>query len=327
MTTAMAGLEVRMSAPVQAALAAIGRTEDLRFSPDNRLLAIAGFTNDQILLLRVRIEATDDGPRVSSDTFMTITSGSLRKPHGVDFIDDETLVIANRHGDVCILKIPTGEPDGRTHHVKAVRILRAGRFHKIKTPGSVGALHEADGKISILVCNNYTHVVTRHLVDPANGYRVVKHSVFCRAGLDIPDGISVNRDGDLVAISSHHTNDVKLFAAAGSKDMEATYSLVESNFPHGIRFTPDDSYVLVADAGAPVIHIYARGEGWQRAHRPSHSFTVLDDATFQRGRVNVEEGGPKGIDIDNRGQVLAVTCEEQVLSFYSLAEVLALPRI
>ncbi|UVK57266.1 hypothetical protein DBIPINDM_003762 [Mesorhizobium sp. AR02] len=28
---------------VRAALSAIGRTEDLRFSPDNRLLAIAGY--------------------------------------------------------------------------------------------------------------------------------------------------------------------------------------------------------------------------------------------------------------------------------------------
>ena len=40
-----AGINFKASAAVRAALSAIGRTEDLRFSPDNRLLAIAIASN------------------------------------------------------------------------------------------------------------------------------------------------------------------------------------------------------------------------------------------------------------------------------------------
>jgi len=48
---------------------------------------------------------------------------------------------------------------------------------------------------------------------------------------------------------------------------------------------------------------------------------VLDDDTFNRGRANPQEGGPKGLDLDRSGKVMAVTCEEQALAFFSLADV------
>ena len=47
----------------------------------------------------------------------------------------------------------------------------------------------------------------------------------------------------------------------------------------------------------------------------------MDDTVFGRGRNNPQEGGPKGIDIDPRGQVLAVTCEFQPLAFFDLNKV------
>ncbi len=31
------------------------------------------------------------------------------------------------------------------------------------------------------------------------------------------------------------------------------------------------------------------------------------------------EGGPKGLDIDRSGNVVAITCEEQALAFFALA--------
>ena len=43
---------------------------------------------------------------------------------------------------------------------------------------------------------------------------------------------------------------------------------------------------------------------------------------FQRGRTNDAEGGPKGVDIDNSGTILVVTCEEQPLAFFRVADLI-----
>jgi hypothetical protein len=50
----------------------------------------------------------------------------------------------------------------------------------------------------------------------------------------------------------------------------------------------------------------------------------MDDAAFERGRYNPEEGGPKGLDVDAGSRVLVVTSECQPLAFFDVRALLAL---
>ncbi|MGH2632977.1 MAG: YncE family protein, partial [Tepidiformaceae bacterium] len=257
-------LEFRATEPVLAAISALGRTEDLRFSPDNRSLVVAGFNGKRCLVLRVRIESTPAGPRVSADDFLELTSDGIGLVHGLDFIDDQTLVVANRNGHVSIVSLPPGELAGRECHVAAIAEVRGGLLSRTKSPGSVAVKHERGGLVTLLVCNNYTHRVTRHVVDPGAGYQVVANGVLFRRSLKIPDGIAVSHDGEWIAVSSHGTHDVKMFSAAWkfARWSAPAGTLGDANYPHGLRFSSDDRHVVVADAGAPVIHVYDRGAGW-----------------------------------------------------------------
>jgi DNA-binding beta-propeller fold protein YncE len=144
-----------------------------------------------------------------------------------------------------------------------------------------------------------------------------------KQGLVIPDGIAISHDGRWIAVSSHGTHDVKIFDASATLGPKAQPAgiLSRANYPHGLRFTQDDKHVLVADAGSPMLHVYAGEGGWTGYREPSRTVAVLDDETFARGSSNPEEGGPKGIDIDRSNTVVAVTCEEQALAFFSLATV------
>jgi len=317
-------LDFRATEPVLAAISALGRTEDLRFSPGNQLLALAGFSGKRCLILKVQVEAGPDGPHVSVDDFLEVTSGGIGLVHGLDFIDDQTLVVANRDGHGSVVPLPSGEMAGRRVHVAPLAEVR-GRFPgRIKSPGSIAVRHEAGGLISLLVCNNYTNHVSRHVLDPRAGYRVVANRLFLRRSLRIPDGIALSHDGEWIAISSHGTHDVKMFSTRGKLGpwSAPAGTLRQANYPHGLRFSSDDAYVLVADAGAPVIHVYHRGDGWGGERSPERSVVVLEDEAFARGRYNEQEGGPKGIDIDQTNRVLAVTCEEQSLAFFSLSRII-----
>lgn len=315
----------RPSDAVREALARLGRTEDIRFSPDNRLLALAGFLEKKCLFLRIAIEHEASGVVVTADDFMEVTSEGISQVHGLDFIDNQTLAIANRNVKVAIIGLPDGAPaGGRQYHAPVLRHLRGGPFCRIKTPGSVAARRMRGGQVELLICNNYAHRVTRHVLAPQLGYLNWRSHILLKQGLDIPDGIAVSGDGRWLAVSSHATRDVKIFDAAAPLGPEAQPAgvLRDANYPHGLRFTPDDRHIVVADAASPNVYVYERGGSWAGPRDPVRTVAVLDKATFIRGHSNPEEGGPKGLDIDRTGTVLATTCEEQVLAFFTVSSVL-----
>src|SRR4051812_24967567 len=92
-------------------LRTLGRTEDAKFSPDNRRLVVVGFLQNILFLFDVEYDFSSAGKKVNLSGLQQITSPCLKKPHSVFFIDDETLVVANRNAGVSILKLP---PRGST---------------------------------------------------------------------------------------------------------------------------------------------------------------------------------------------------------------------
>jgi hypothetical protein len=314
-------IDAHITEPVRAALDAIGRTEDVRFSPDNRLLAIAGFKVRRCLILRVAIEAGASGPRITVDDFMTVSSDRFRAVHGVDFIDDRTIAVASRMGPVSILELPRGELGGRHVHVEALhQVTRASPLLPIKSPGSLALRRRPDGTVSLLVCNNYSSRVTQHFIDTANGHRVARNEVLLARGLHIPDGIALSHDDAWIAVSNHKSENIVLYETAGGPGRwTAPAGLLRGvTYPHGLRFTADGGHLLAAEAGAPLVRVYARGESWRGAREPQRSVAIMDDETFRRGNHNPLEGGPKGLDIDRTGSVVVLTCDEMPLAFFPL---------
>jgi hypothetical protein len=95
------------------------------------------------------------------------------------------------------------------------------------------------------------------------------------------------------------------------------------SYPHGVCFTQNNNFVLVADAAAPYVHLYAKARGdWKGKRDPIASIRTMDDEIFLRGRCNPEEGGPKGLDIANNMTVFATTCHHQPLAFFDLKKIL-----
>ncbi|MFO7629158.1 MAG: hypothetical protein R6W06_06520, partial [Prochlorococcaceae cyanobacterium] len=93
------------SPSVQAAIKRIGRTEDVRFSPDFSRLAILGFNANKVLILALQAYRNSDSqPTILLKDFLEIDCERFRKPHGAHWINDHTLIIANREGAVDIFE-------------------------------------------------------------------------------------------------------------------------------------------------------------------------------------------------------------------------------
>ena len=316
---------------VRIALATLGRTEDIRFSPDNSLAALAGFGHNTCLLLTMKIDWRHGVPSIVLDDFIEIHSPAIMHPHGFDFIGNDRLVVANRAGAITIFRLPPQPFNGRTVTLIPERsISRIGWFHRLRTPGSVAVLPRTDGDIDIYACNTFGRRVSSHRIKRGGWPLFTSGRVVAESGLDIPDGIAISPDKRFIAVSNHNNQCVSIFDLNNPTGPEAKIAgtLSGLSYPHGLRFSPDGKSLYVADAGAPLVHKFVATDGnWAIAAKPSHSVRVLSEKVFLAGRKNDQEGGPKGMDIDNSGTVMAITCEEQPLAFFDVNRLFSDPGV
>jgi hypothetical protein len=318
--------EIGYTAPQEVidAIGALERTEDVRFSPSNRRLAVASFFRNRIAVFDVDIASSRGAATVALTGGVELSSPALRWPHGVDFIDDDTLIVTSRASDVALFRLPSGKREMWSHDTAPLARWPADDTTSLDAPGSVVVTPVEPGLCEVLICNNSGHTVTRHLVNRGGGE--LKHSeILLRSHLEVPDGVSVSPDRRWIAVSNHSTHNVLLYEGSPALGPEADPDgvLRRVHYPHGLRFSGDGRHLFVADAGAPYLHVYAQGpDEWRGVRDPVGSVRIMEDAIFERSRHNIEEGGPKGLDIDAHSQVLAVTSEGQPLAFFEVAALL-----
>jgi hypothetical protein len=303
---------------VRDAVLSLERTEDVRFSPSNRRLAVAGFLKNKITVFEVSIAASQNSKSIVLTDVAEFSSACLSAPHGLDFIDDDKILVANRDGEACIFELPQNAAG--SFELAPLAIIHS---DNIDSPGSVAVIRNERGLNEALICNNYTHRITRHSLDL--GHATNGSEVLLNKWLEVPDGISVSKQGEWIAVSSHRTHAVLLYENASSlNEVSGPIGILRGNsYPHGLRFTSDGRFILVADAAAPYVNIYERGgSDWRGLHDPLLSLRVLDNEEFMRGHHNVEEGGPKGIDVNETLNVMVSTCECQPLAFFDLEAIL-----
>lgn len=320
-------LECEVLGTARRVLASISRTEDVAFSPDGATLAIADFGQDEIAFFT--LELPSDGPVRLTDG-VRLACPELAAPHGLTFIGNDHVVVASREGAVALFEVPR-QFDGESHKVDHPVAMLGDGPTGFTSPGSVAARSLGAERFDVLVCYNYAHVVTRYELDLADGVMQGQERPAVQKWMDIPDGVCFSADGQWLAVSNHNMNAVLLYRndelLGPASDPDGIARGVA--YPHGLFFSPDGSALFVADAGTPYVHVYRRGAaGWNGVHFPVASTRVIDDVRFHAGRahpdgINTQEGGPKGIDLHPTAPLVAITCEEQVLSFATVEELSA----
>jgi DNA-binding beta-propeller fold protein YncE len=318
--------ELRYTAPpgVTRALASLGRTEDVCLSPSGRRLAVAALSRNRIAVFDIDIAVSRGGARIALSGGCELSSSALQQPHGLAFVDDETVIVTSRGSGVAAFTLPPGETGVPSHELRPVASW-PGNGPLFDVPGSVSVTHAEDGASEILVCNNGGNSVTRHRLNGDADRVMSSGRVLLRKYLDIPDGVAVTGDGRWIAVSNHNTHNVLLYdrSRALDADSEPDGILRSVYYPHGLAFGDGGRHLFVADAGAPSLHAFAQGpDEWRGVHHPVATVRVMEEAVFLRGRSSPAHGGPKGLDIDVRSNVIVVTSEFQPLAFFDVTTLL-----
>jgi hypothetical protein len=318
-------MRIHYTAPqhVRDVIAASGRTEDVKFSPGNKRLALASYSKNKVAVFDIDIGESSNGIQIDITGVAEIHSKHFKNPHGLDFIDDETFIVSNRRGDVQIFKLSAAKLENNRYELEPLGII--GSDHGLDAPGSLSVAHKDRNVYEVLICNNDGNSITRHLLNSGTNCSVARDEVLLKKWLDIPDGICVSTNGRWIAVSNHKMHSVLVYEnnQALNEASDPDCILRQVFFPHGVRFTADGHYLVVADAGAPYVHVYRReGPSWRGVSNPLASYRVMSEEVFLRGRNNPMEGGPKGVDINNAANVLVTTNECQNLAFFDLAKIL-----
>lgn len=313
-------LPITASPEISHLLANLVRTEDVRFSPDNNFLAIADADNDQIVLVYFAAQQSPQ-PAILVSRVVALKSDHLQYPHGIAFLDNTTIVVANRLGDVTAFRLPAAS-ELTEELVEPLFVVAESEKTKVQNPGSVDVYKLADGTFRMLVCNNHLHTVTAHKIKFEEGVSVIGHRVVLRRKLIIPDGLAVSPYKRWLAVSNHVTGDVLVYRNHVLANRFSAPAAVLGGMvcPHGVRFSSDGEQVVVADAASPYLHLFTReSEDWKNLPAPTKSVRFLSESQFSEGRTNPEEGGVKGLDMSRDGSLLVTTCELDTLVFYPMS--------
>jgi DNA-binding beta-propeller fold protein YncE len=317
--------EISLDAPprVRDALKRIGRTEDVCFSPNNRRMALACLGRDTLAIVDVAIKSNSGRPHVAITGAAEYSSPHLMTPHGVDFLDNDTIIVGNREGKAVAFRLPSNSNAVSDPEVQPIMSLPGDEFELVNSPGSIAIIRAPDAPVEVLLCDNRKSSVTRHTVE-GDPFRVLSNDILLRRLLDFPDSVAVTEDNRWIAVSNHHSHVVMLYhrTRSLSEDSNPQCILRGTLYPHGLQFSADGRHLFVADAGSPHLHIYARdGEAWRGVRYPKASMRVMSDDIFEMG-LDPEGRGPKGVAIDNNGHVLAATYENQPMAFFDIAAML-----
>jgi len=301
------------------------RTEDVKFSPTGRLLAVVA-TNGSIFLFAVD---TCSRP-IRIDRCTELRSTSLSAPHGIDFLSEDVVVVANRSGWVTFYRIPSVnaweermnvEP---IHEMESVWFGRKGATRVLGErtircgPGSVRVRDQ-----QLFVCCNNSNTVTVHGYQLQQGaIETSDGTVVAQAEVEIPDGVALSRYGRWMAVSDHHHHRVIVHRRA-DKTQPCVLRDVDLSYPHGLCFDPTGRVLYVADAGERYVHVFVSASGWDKStDRSTFKILAVDADAFDRTRKSKPgpnsalEGGIKGIDVDPSGRIVATTCRHQTLRFF-----------
>jgi len=302
------------------------RSEDVRFSPSGRLLVVAT-TQRKILLFAVDTEARP----IQAEFLTALSSPDLNAPHGVDWINEETIVVANRGGTgLSFFRIPRAnqwEPETEMAPTSTVQSKWFGAVGETRTlrvrniitgPGSA----RVQGGYLYAGCNK-SNTITRHRI--LDGPTCDEGELIAQEGIEIPDSAAISPDGAWLAVGDHDHHRVLTFRIG---EASSCGQLTDQRMahPHGVAFDPSGTLLIAADAGGRSLFIFhaPRGE-WNQQQAAAISETEgVDESVFDRVQaetaelVRALEGGTKGVDLSKDGRVLVTTCRGQTLRFFEL---------
>ena len=190
----------------------LGRTEDLSFSPDHRKLALVGYLFNRILILDIKFSEKKDKRQFVISNYLEICSSSFNNPHGVAWINNKTIVVANRLGGAFLLALPNKSKSKDQKRVWLTPFRTLPPLTAEHTSADCVTAHAiGKGFYEILLCSNNGHYISSHLIDTRQDFHVERSCILLKRRINVPDGVALSDNKAWIAISNHDNHTVFIY--------------------------------------------------------------------------------------------------------------------
>jgi len=292
----------------------MGRTEDLRFSPDRTRLAVVSFNHHKIFIFEISLMNQGSTKYLKINDYVEYKSAAFKYPHGMVWIDDNTIAVTSRGGKTDLFKLPSRSSVHQQAELKSIT-----SFGIVRAPSSI-TVRKSQNILQLLIVSNPANSITISDLSLSN-MKVTKERVFLKHHLNLPDGIALSSDSKFIAVSNHNGHNILIYEYSDDLNESSNPVAILNGvgYPHGLVF--NGTSLLVTDAGSPFISVYESNNGiWSNQDDSAFKIQMMSDEAFKLGNISVHEGGFKGIDIVSEWQIAAVTCSNCPLAFYDLSQ-------
>ena len=133
----------------------------------------------------------------------------IEYPHGLSFLDNYTIIVANRNGNGAGISILHLDEVSGMQIINS-RMLLDQTHPSIYTPGTIKVRFIGPRFVEAFVCNNYANFISRHLLDRDDDWNVF-YSEKLPFEFDVPDGIALSNNRDWIAISNHFAHQANVY--------------------------------------------------------------------------------------------------------------------
>jgi WD40 repeat protein len=258
----------------------IGRVEAVKTSPDGKKLAYASFDLNQIIIFNFKfIERSiiiDDCVFLECD---------LCDPHDLAWIDNSTIVVANRSGPAVIFEVPQNSK-------KISPIIKIEDEMANKT-NAVTVCHTKKG-FNLFFCSVFNYVSCFFFNED---FIMQDKKIFFNKDLKVPDGIAIDNSKSKIAITSALNNKI---IVCDLKNPDENFVELNSERPHGVDFI-GDNILISTGGGDPYLNF------WKIDKKTKFKVLALSKKQFKL-RGSDLEGGIKGLNFCNNSKIIFATC-------------------
>ena len=156
-------------------------------------------------------------------------------------------------------------------------------------------------------------------------YAVIGSATLLKQGLNVPDGVAISTNKQWLGISNHDDHTVYIYQNHIRLNPQSLPNAILHgvSYAHGIKFYGNDHYIFVTDAGSPFVFVFFNPSSqWQGSYQPAVKVRVMDDKLFNQCHTSPEEGGNKGLFIDEKRSLLMISCEQTPLACFDINAIL-----
>lgn len=255
----------------------IGRSESVKVSPSGNKIAYSSFDLNEVIIFDYVVDY--EGIQIQRN--MRFGTG-LNSPHGLAWINEHTIVVANRDGPAVVFNVS----DNACNYIIDIKEMSKSNDVTVSV---------SPQNIRLYFCKTNNRI---DYCDLNNNW----NASFCGSlntlvDLQVPDGIALSPSGKILAITSALDNRIVIY----NIENQTHHTLGNTDRPHSVCFVTDE-LILTTGGNDPCVVCWNMSD-----NHLACKLRILNKRQFSL-RYNDTEGGVKGICSCPRNRIIFLTC-------------------